>query len=82
MDYEYHIELMRFKPSGKYYDTVTFGTNCSTVNDVIDEILKQAIKNIISREFDYLITGNGFPDGQGYPHLVKYTTSQVILEVL
>ena len=82
MDYKYYIELMRFKLSGKYYDTVTFGTNQYTVNDVIDEILVQAHKNIISQEFDYLITGNGFDDGQGYPHLVKYATTKAIVEAL
>lgn len=49
MDYKYHIELLRFKLSGKYYDTVTFGTNNDTVNDVIDEILVQAHRNIISQ---------------------------------
>lgn len=82
MDYEYHIELMRFKLSGKYYDTVTFGTNHYTVNGVIEEILKQAHRNIISQEFDYLITGEGFPDGQGYPHLVKYATTKFMVEEL
>ena len=82
MDYKYHIELLRFKLRGKYYDTVTFGTNNDTVNDVIDEILVQAHRNIISQEFDYLITGNGFADGQGYPHLVKYTTMKALLEAL
>lgn len=82
MNYKYHIELMRFKLSGKYYDTVTFGTNQFTVNAVIDEILKQAHNNIISQDFDYLITGNGFADGQGYPHLVKYATTKAIVEAL
>lgn len=71
MDYKYHIELMRFKLSGKYYDTVSFGTNSDTVNGVIDEILVQCHRNIISQDFDYLITGKGFPDDQGYPHLVR-----------
>lgn len=82
MDYKYHIELMRFKLSGKYYDTVTFGTNNDTVNKVIDEILVQAHRNVISQEFDYLITGEGFPEGQGYPHLVKYATTKAIVEAL
>lgn len=82
MNYEYHIELMRFKLSGKYYDTVTFGTNQYTVNDVIDEILIQAQADVISQDFDYLITGNGFADGQGYPHLVKYATTKAIVEAL
>lgn len=66
MEYEYYVEVIRFKRSGKYYDTVSFGTNSNTVNEVIDEIT-----NILSQDFDYLITGEGFPDGQGYPHLVK-----------
>lgn len=74
MDYEYHIELMRFKPSGKYYDTVTFGTNSKAVFEVSDEIKAAFNSNQIPQYFDYLITGEGFPEGQGYPALLKLGT--------
>lgn len=70
MDFEYSIELIRFKKSGKYYDTVTFGTNSDLVFQVCDEIKAAFESNQISREFDYMITGEGFPD-TGYPALLK-----------
>ena len=73
MEYKYSIELMRFKKSGKYYDSVTFGTNCDQVWQVSDEVKIAFEINMISQEFDYLITGSGFPD-TGYPALLKLAT--------
>ena len=70
MEFKYSIELIRFKKSGKYYDTVTFGTNSDQVFQVCDEVSNSFKHNVISQEFDYLITGNGFPD-TGYPALLK-----------
>lgn len=74
MNYKYHIELMRFKLSGKYYDTVSFGTNSLAVFEVSDEIKAAFNSNQISQHFDYLITGEGFAEGQGYPALLKLGT--------
>lgn len=70
MEFKYSIELMRFKNSGKFYDTVTFGTNSDQVWQVAGEVKNAFFKNVISQDFDYLITGVGFPD-TGYPHLLK-----------
>ncbi|QDP52616.1 MAG: hypothetical protein Unbinned2480contig1002_23 [Prokaryotic dsDNA virus sp.] len=76
MEFKYNIELIRFKKSGKYYDTVTFATNSNMVFDVSDEIEEAFNSNVISQEFDYMITGEGFPD-TGYPALLKLASSKV-----
>lgn len=77
MEHKYSVELIRFKKSGKYYDTVTFATNSNQVWQVSEEIESAFNCNQISQEFDYMITGEGFPD-TGYPALLKLATNKGI----
>lgn len=73
MEYKYSAELMRFKPSGKYYDTVSFGTNSEHMFQISDEIHECRDCNNISKNYHYLLTGKFF-DGSdmpnGYPVLI------------
>lgn len=56
-EFKYHVEVIRFKPSGKFYDHVSFGTDSEWMFDIVDEITQQASTGIISNSFDYMITG-------------------------
>ena len=76
MELKNHDELIRVKKIGKYYDTVTFGTNSDLVFEVCDEIKSAFKSNLISQSFDYMITGEGFTD-TGYPALLKLASSGV-----
>lgn len=80
MDYQYSVELIRFKPSGKYYDQVGFATDSSFIFEIADEIRQRAAVGLISDSFDYLITGREYEEGDtfagvdlpnGHPAFVK-----------
>jgi len=67
MCFEYHVELIRFRESGKFYDVVSFGTNSTQIHDIVDEIKAQAKANVISNCFNYMLTGReGGEDGELY----------------
>jgi hypothetical protein len=73
-DFKYSVEVQKFKPSGKYIDTVSFGTNSEWFNEVVEEFRKAIINNQIERRADYCLTGK-LADGEdhpnGYPVLIR-----------
>jgi hypothetical protein len=80
MEFKYHVELLRFKPSGKWYDNVSFGTNAESIPQLVEEIEKALDRALIEATFDYLITGKEHSDyglylgkdlSFGYPVFVR-----------
>lgn len=74
MEFKYSVEVQKFKPSGKYIDTVSFGTNSEWFYEVIDEFRKAIINNQIERQCDYYLSGKlreGEDHPNGYPVLVR-----------
>ena len=75
-DEKHSIELIRFKHSGKFYDKISFETKSNQVWQVVDEIELAVSQNKLQGNYDYMITGEGFPD-TGYPALLKLSTQQI-----
>lgn len=74
MEYKYSVELMRFKQSGKYYDTVSYGTNFEHMFQISEQIEADIYVGLISDQYYYLLTGkyvDGYDMTNGYPVLIK-----------
>lgn len=84
MDFKYSIAIIRFKPSGKYYDTVSFGTNSEFMYQISDEVKRAVETGLISDYYDYFFDGSLFDGGEhpnAYPVLIK-TAHEVLNEQL
>ena len=68
MDFKYSMEVQRFKPSGKYYDTVSFGTNKEYMYNISEELQEDVASNKISPYYDYLLTGKLFNSDKDHPN--------------
>ena len=69
-DTNYNVEVYRFRTSGKYYDTITIQTKSRHVWQVIEEIELKHELGELNGNYDYMITGEGFPN-TGFPALLK-----------
>lgn len=75
MQHKYNIELIRFTTTGSYFDTITFATDSSSVWSVSGDIKAAYSAGDISQDYDYMITGKGFPDDT-YPALLNLATDR------
>lgn len=74
MEYKYSVELMRFKQSGKYYDTVSYGTNFEHMFQISEQIEADIKSGFMYNGYYYLLTGkdsDGVDLPNGYPVLIK-----------
>lgn len=62
MSVKYQIELIRFKKSGKFYDHISFSTNCEWTYEIVEEIVEEIKKGVFSNNMDYMITGHIYDD--------------------
>lgn len=73
MDFKYSLEVIRFKKSGKYYDTVSYGTNSEWLFEVVEQFEKDILNGVIANHYNYMFTGKLHEDcelyeGEDYPN--------------
>lgn len=78
-DFVYTVEVIRIGKNGKYYDTISFGTNSEHMWQIMEELEYAIVNRQVSSCYDYFLTGKLYNDElfqgedlpNGYPVLVK-----------
>jgi hypothetical protein len=72
--YKYEVEVLVFKPSGKYYETLGYPTNAETMYGIVDEFEAGIKQGHIPYPYTYVLTGKQYQSNKelsfGFPILI------------